>query len=58
MQVKRRLQPRTRGSHNVVIEDEVWNALLDYAVDHNMHPGQIIEAALRKHLSMKPGDFG
>ena len=60
MQIKRVLKPRTRHQHQITIEDDVWNAAIDYAIEHNMYPGDVIEAALRKHLGLKAsdGDFG
>lgn len=59
MQIKRTLTPRTRHVHSVTIEDDIWSAVVDYAIEHNQNPGEIIETALRKHLGMKAsGDFG
>lgn len=60
MQIKRALKPRTRHVHSVTIEDDVWAAVIDYAIEHNVNPGEVVEAAIRKHLNLKqaPGDFG
>lgn len=59
MQIKRSLRPRTRHVHSITMEDDVWSAVIDYAIEHNLNPGEVIEAALRKHLGLKPAeDFG
>lgn len=60
MQIKRSLKPRTRHVHSVTLEDATWAAVVDYAIEHNLNPGDVVEAALRKHLSLKSGggDFG
>lgn len=59
MQIKRSLKPRTRHVHSITIEDEVWAAIVDYAIEHNLNPGDVVDSAVRKHLNLKAGgDFG
>ena len=50
MPLKRSLKPRTRHVHSVTIEDEIWAALVEHCLRHNINPGEVIEAALKRQI--------
>lgn len=59
MNIKRRIKPKTRFSHQVTIEEAIWNALVDHCLRHNQNPGEVIEAALAQHIDKDlRSDFG
>lgn len=50
MQLKRQLKPRDRHVHSLTVRDSVWTALVEHCIRHNQNPGEVVEAALAKHL--------